>query len=83
MSKISLTEIEVERIKRVIIEIGSPIIPLTLIFESLGFSGVTGIGWGILAGAIAAVADELGYIIEKSGGQILLIKKERKKDRKP
>ena len=83
MVKISLTEIEVGRIKRVIIEIGSPIIPLTLIFESLGFAGVTGIGWGILAGAVVAVADELGYMIEKSGKQIILIKKERKKDRKP
>ena len=80
MKKISLTKIEVGRIKRVIIEIGSPIIPLTLLFENLGFAGLTGIGWGILAGAIVAVADELGYMIEKSGRQIVLVKKERKKD---
>lgn len=79
MKKINLNKLEVRRIKRVIIEIGSPIIPLTLIFANLGFVGVTGVEWGILAGAIAAVADELGYIIEKSGRQIVLVQKKDKK----
>ena len=73
--KVELDKIDVYPIKKLLIEIGSPIIPLTIIFESLGFSGVTGIEWGILAGAIAALATELGYKVEKFGRSIILVKR--------
>jgi hypothetical protein len=46
-------------------QLGSPIIPLTLVFESLGFKGVTGMDWGILSGAVSVLAIELGYRVEK------------------
>ena len=43
MGKVELGKIDIHAIKRLIVEVGSPIIPLTLIFEGLGFQGVTGI----------------------------------------
>ena len=58
-------------------ELGSPIIPLTLVFESLGFKGVTGIEWGMLAGAVSVMATELGYRVEKIGRSIIFIRKFR------
>jgi hypothetical protein len=66
------------RIERVIMEFGSPIIPLTLLFEELGHAGLTGIGWGILAGAICAVAIELGYEVQVMGRRVLLVKKSKR-----
>jgi hypothetical protein len=74
VKKVELDKIDTHSIKKLLIEIGSPIIPLTLIFEGLGFGGVTGIEWGILAGAITALATELGYKVEKVGRSIVLIK---------
>jgi hypothetical protein len=76
--KVELDKIDTDAIKKRIIEIGSPIIPLTMIFQALGFGGVTGIEWGILAGAISALATELGYKVEKLGRSIVLIR--HKKD---
>lgn len=73
MKKVELSKIDANSIKKLLIEIGSPIIPLTLIFESLGFKGVTGIDWGILAGAVSALAIELGYKVEKVGRSVVLI----------
>jgi len=78
VKKVELDKIDVHSIKKLLIEIGSPIIPLTLVFENLGFSGVTGIEWGILAGAISALAIELGYKVERVGRSIVLI--QRKED---
>ena len=78
VKKVELDKLDAHSIKKLLIEIGSPIIPLTLVFESLGFSGVTGIEWGILAGAISALAIELGYNVERVGRSIVLIK--RKED---
>ena len=75
MKKVELSRIDTDSIKRVLIEIGSPIIPLTLIFEALGFNGVTGIDWGILAGAISALAIELGYKVERVGRSIVLVQR--------
>lgn len=72
--KVELDKIDSDRIKRLIIKIGSPIIPMTLIFEALGFGGITGIQWGMLAGAISALATELGYRVEKVGRSIVLVK---------
>ncbi len=61
------------KIERMITEFGGPIIPLTLLFEKLGYTGLTGIGWGILAGAISAVAIELGYEVQVMGRRVLLV----------
>jgi len=74
MGKVELGKIDIHAIKRLIIEVGSPIIPLTLIFEGLGFQGVTGIEWGILAGAVSALATELGYKVQKMGRSVMLVK---------
>jgi len=71
--KVELNKIDVGSIKKLIIEIGSPIIPLVLVFENLGFGGATGIEWGILAGAISALAIELGYKVERIGRSIMLV----------
>ena len=79
VKKVELTKIDTNSIKKLLVELGSPIIPLTLIFESLGFKGVTGIDWGILAGAISAIAIELGYKVEKVGRSIILIQEQRSK----
>ena len=78
MKKVELDKLDAHSIKKLLIDIGSPIIPLTLIFERLGFSGVTGIEWGILAGAVSALAIELGYKVERVGRSIILI--QRKED---
>lgn len=72
--KVELAKINMGLIKKLLIGIESPIIPLTFIFEELGFSGVTGIEWGMLAGAISALAIELGYKVGKVGRSIVLIK---------
>ena len=77
VKKVELNKIDANSIKKLLIEIGSPIIPLTLIFEGLGFKGVTGIDWGILAGAVSALAIELGYKVEKVGRSIILIQEQR------
>lgn len=75
MTKVKLDTIDTHSIKRYLMEIASPIIPLTLVFEALGFSGVTGLDWGILAGAISALAIELGYKIERVGRSIVLVQR--------
>ena len=75
MKKVELDKIDAHTIKDLLIKIGSPIIPLTFIFEGLGFSGITGIEWGILAGAVAALATELGYKVKRVGRSIILIQR--------
>jgi hypothetical protein len=75
MKKVELNRIDTHSIKKFLTEIRSPIIPLTLVFEDLGFEGVTGLDWGILAGAISALAIELGYKIERVGRSIVLIQR--------
>ena len=59
IKKVELDKIDTHSIRNLLVDIGSPIIPLTLIFEGLGFKGVTGIEWGILAGAVCALSIEL------------------------
>jgi len=51
-----------------------PAIALSAVFEALGYTGVTGIGWGILAGFIVSVAIELGYDVREMGGRYILFK---------
>lgn len=73
MKRVELDKIDSVSIKKLLLEFGSPIIPLTLVFESLGFKGITGIEWGILAGAVSALAIDLGYKVERAGRSIILI----------
>ena len=75
MTRIDLQKIDTGSIKRVLTELGSPIIPLTLVFESLGYGGATGLEWGILAGAVSALAIELGYEVRRMGRSIVLVKR--------
>ena len=51
-----------------------PAIALSAVFETLGYTGVTGIGWGVLAGFIVSVAMELGYEVREIGGRYILFK---------
>lgn len=51
-------------------------IPMSLLFEQLGYTGITGIYWGILMGVISGLAIEMGYEITKFGSQIVLTKKD-------
>ena len=76
---VDLKEEHINAIKRIITELGSPIIPLTLIFENLGYQGTTGLEWGIITGIIAAAATELGYSIQKIGRSIVLIRRQEEK----
>jgi hypothetical protein len=66
----------VNRIKRILIEAGAPMVPLSLLFEQLGYTGITGIYWGVLMGVISGLAIEMGYEITKFGSQIVLTKKD-------
>ena len=77
MKKVELDRIDTRSIKKFLTEIGSPIIPLTLVFEALGFHGVTGLDWGILAGAISALAIESGYKIVRVGRSIVLVQRKK------
>ncbi len=51
-----------------------PALALSVVFEAVGFSGLAGIGWGILAGIVASAAVELGYEIRQIGGRYFLFK---------
>jgi hypothetical protein len=75
MKKVELDRIDTYLIKKFLTEIKSPIIPLTLVFKALGFNGATGLDWGILAGAISALAIELGYKVKKMGRSIVLVQR--------
>jgi hypothetical protein len=80
--KLDLTKIDketIEKIKRVIIEFGAPIIPLTFLFQILGYSGVVGVDYAALSGLITACAVELGYQVERVGRFIVLRKKQKEK----
>ena len=52
-----------------------PAIALSAVFAALGYSGVTGIGWGILSGFIVSVAIEVGYDVREIGGRYILFRK--------
>ncbi len=55
--------------------IGS-LIPLTAVFEALGYSSLVGLYWGLATGAIAAVCGELGYEVIHIGRTLVLRKTE-------
>jgi hypothetical protein len=67
MPKIEFDKELHNRIKRILIEFSSPIVPMSVLFESLGFGGINGIFYGILLGAISMVAIEVGYEVSKLG----------------
>jgi hypothetical protein len=56
-----------------------PVIALSAIFEALGYTGITGIGWGILGGFVVSVAIELGYEVRQIGGRYILFKSNKRK----
>jgi uncharacterized membrane protein len=74
MTKAEINKELHSRIKRIIIEFSSPIIPMSVLFEMLGYAGITGIFYGILLGAASMVAIELGFEVVKLG-TIWVIKK--------
>ena len=74
MAKAEINKELHNRIKRILIEFSSPIIPMSVLFETLGFAGITGIFYGILLGAVSMVAIELGFEVVKLG-TIWVIKK--------
>jgi hypothetical protein len=71
VSKVDLKK-DANAIKKLILKIGSPIIPLTLIFEGLGFNGVTGLERGIRTGFVSALTTELGYEAQRLGRSAVL-----------
>ena len=64
----------VNHVKRILLETGTPMIPMSLLFEQLGYTGLQGIYWGILSGVVSALAVELGFEVSKFGSQIVLKK---------
>jgi hypothetical protein len=69
----------VNRVKRLLVEVSAPMIPMCVLFEELGYTGLQGIYYAILAGVIEGLAIELGFEITKFGSQIVL-KKDSKSD---
>jgi len=63
-----------ERVITVLKRSPEPALALSVIFEAIGFAGLAGIGWGILAGIVVSVAVELGYEIRQIGGRYFLFK---------
>ena len=74
MAKAEINKELRSQIKRALVEFGSSIIPMSVLFEMLGYGGITGIFYGILLGAVSMVAIELGFEVVKLG-TIWVIKK--------
>jgi len=66
----------VTNVKRILLEVGVPMIPMSVLFEQLGYTGLQGIYLGILSGVISGLAVELGFEVSKFGSQIVLKKTE-------
>ncbi len=77
---IKTTKVLKERVMTVLKRSPEPAIALSAIFQALGFSGLAGIGWGILAGIVASVAVELGYEIRQIGGRYFLFRQKSEGD---
>jgi len=77
---IKTTRVLKERVITVLKRSPEPVIALSAIFHALGFSGLAGIGWGILAGIVTSVAVELGYEIRQIGGRYFLFRQKSKGD---
>lgn len=63
-----------DRIVSILKRSPEPAIALSAIFQATGFQGITGIGWGVLAGFVVSVAIELGYEVREIGGRYILFK---------
>jgi hypothetical protein len=72
--KPEINKVLVNRIKRILLEVGAPMIPMSVLFAELGYTGLQGIYYTILAGVIEGLAIELGFEITKFGSQIVLKK---------
>ena len=79
MTKVQVDKELVLRIRRIIIEFGGPTIAMSVLFEALGYQGLTGVMWGILLGSVSTIATEIGYEVTKLGS-IWIIKKPESKD---
>ena len=67
-------------IQRALETFGGSSIPLTAVFEELGYSGLTGLGWGILTGVVTSVALGLGYEVRRRRRVIYLQKAIKQKN---
>ncbi len=66
-----------EKVVTVLKRSPEPALALSAVFEAVGFEGLAGIGWGILAGIVISVAVELGYEIRQIGGRYFLFKQKK------
>jgi hypothetical protein len=66
-----------EKVMTVLKRSPEPALALSAIFEAVGFEGLAGIGWGILAGIVVSVAVELGFEIRQIGGRYFLFKQKK------
>ena len=69
-----------DKIKTVLKRSPEPALALSVVFEMVGFEGVSGIGWGVLAGIVISVAIELGYEIRQIGGRYFLFKQKNRRN---
>jgi len=64
-----------QALKQLCKQFGYQFIPLTALFEALGYTGVTGLQWGALIGIAATLAEGTEYQIVKFGRQRFLKKR--------
>ena len=62
-------------LKQLCMQFGYHFIPLTALFEALGYTGVTGLQWGALIGIAATLIEGTEYQIVKFGRQRFLKKR--------
>ena len=63
-----------DRAKRLLMEVSAPMIPMCVLFEELGYTGLQGVYYALLSGAIMGLAVELGFEVSKFGSQVVLKK---------
>ncbi len=66
-----------EKVKTVLKRSPEPALALSAVFQVVGFEGLSGIGWGVLAGIVISVAVELGYEVRQIGGRYFLFKEKK------
>jgi len=65
----------IKTVKHVIQSFSTQIVPFTLIFEALGYSGLTGNSHTLLSAVIAVCAVEMGFRVEKLGRSLCIVSK--------
>ena len=84
LSDVGRIRVQFSRVMKELTEkFGVNFIPLTALFEALGYSGTTGLEWGALIGVTAALAEETEYEIVKLGRLRYLRKKTKGSVRAP